>query len=90
MIALKPSTATAITYTNCCGAFLAMAKLYVKELGLLNVKESKEEILIELKQENPEWAEYTVQESFYGEMSGKTHKTEKVLTIRTTNIIAIE
>lgn len=54
-----------------------MANLYVKEIGLLNVKESKEEILIELKQENPEWVEYTIQESFYGEMSGKVHKNEK-------------
>jgi len=67
-----------------------MANLYVKELGLLHVKESKEEILIELKQENPKWSEYTVQESFYGEMSGKVHKNEKILTIRTSNIIAVE
>lgn len=83
--------------THCYSAFLRggittkkMANLYVKEIGLLNIKESKEEVLTELKNENPEWAEYTVQESFYGEMSGKVHKIEKVLTIRTSNIIAVE
>ena len=67
-----------------------MANLYVIELGLLNVKESKEKILMELKQENPAWAEYTVQESYYGEISGKVHENEKLLTIRTSNIIAVE
>ena len=67
-----------------------MANLYVKEIGLLNIKESKEEVLIELKNENPEWAEYTVVTSFYGEMSQKTHTSEKPITIRTINIIAVE
>ena len=83
--------------TACYSAFLRvgtttkkMANLYVKEIGLLNVKESKDDILIELKGENPEWTEYTVIESFYGEMSGKTYTNEKLLTIRTANIIAVE
>lgn len=83
--------------TACYSAFLwvgitnkKMANLYVKEIGLLNIKESKDEVLIELKNENPEWAQYTVVENFYGEMSGKTHTNEKLLTIRTRNIIAVE
>jgi hypothetical protein len=51
VIALKTSTATAITYTNCCGAFLIMEQFYLdaRKLSLPEDYKANYEKLIEIK-----------------------------------------
>jgi hypothetical protein len=56
-------------------------------IRLINVKETYEEVL---KAMDLQWMELTEDTSFYGEMTGKTHKGERKIRLNRNYIIEVQ
>lgn len=66
-----------------------MAKIQT-QIRLINVKETYEEVLKAMDTQGDTWIELTEDASFYGEMSGKMHVSERKIMLNTNYIIEIQ